>query len=232
MHRRYIDEYVTNKHMHTQTHTFRSSPGRRSGLSPLNLTVHTLNNLLGKLAGSEWGAAAHTLRTPALALAFSAAEYCAPVWSRSSHTHHVDTQLNSTKRIITGTIRSTPLPWLPVLADIAPPPIRRVVLNQRMTQRTKDTPPLPIPSTARLPSRRPIWKNPPPADLTIQSVWKKELKSKNVPNKHLVSDPTLPVPGINLPRQQWTTLNRFRTGHGPCLASLHKWGSSPTPQCA
>ena len=88
------------------------------------------------------------------------------------------------------------------------------------------------PPTAQLPSRRPIWQNPPPADLTIQSVWEKEWESKDVPNKHLGSDPTLPVPSNNLPREQWTTLNRFRTGHVPCLASLHKWGSSPTPQCA
>ena len=88
------------------------------------------------------------------------------------------------------------------------------------------------PPTAQLPSRRPIWQNPPPADLTIQSVWEKEWESKDVPNKHLGSDPTLPVPSNNLPREQWTTLNRFRTRHVPCLASLHKWGSSPTPQCA
>ena len=32
----------------------------------------------------------------ALALCHSAAEYCAPVWSRSAHTSHVDVRLNST----------------------------------------------------------------------------------------------------------------------------------------
>ena len=42
----------------------------------------------------------------------SAAEYCAPVWSRSAHTSRVDVQLNSTMRLISGTLRSTPLPWL------------------------------------------------------------------------------------------------------------------------
>ena len=39
------------------------------------------NNLLMKLAGSTWGASANTLRSSALALCYSAAEYCAPVWS-------------------------------------------------------------------------------------------------------------------------------------------------------
>src|SRR5215469_12595506 len=72
------------------------------------------NNLLSKLCGTTWGADAPTLRTSALALCYSVAEYCAPVWSRSRHVNIVDTQLNSTMRIITGTLRSTQLPWLPV----------------------------------------------------------------------------------------------------------------------
>jgi len=83
------------------------------------------NNLLMKLAGSTWGASANTLRSAALALCYSAAEYCAPVWSRSAHTSQVDVQLNSTMRLISGTLRSTPLPWLPVLSNIEPPALRR-----------------------------------------------------------------------------------------------------------
>jgi len=50
------------------------------------------NNLLMKLAGSTWGASANTLRSSALALCYSAAEYCALVWSRCAQ---VDVQLNS-----------------------------------------------------------------------------------------------------------------------------------------
>ena len=141
-------------------------------------------------------------------------------------------------RTITGTIRSTPLPWLPVLSNIPPPHIRREAVSHKMLIKVKDSPHLPIhediynPPTAQLPSRRPIWKNTPPADFTIQLAWKMEWESKEVPNKHLVLDPNLQVSGTNLPRRQWSTLNRFRTGHGPCLASLHKWGSSATPLCA
>ena len=63
------------------------------------------NNLLMKLAGSTWGASANTLWSSALALCYSAAEYCAPVWSRSAHTSRVDVQLNSTMRLISGTLR-------------------------------------------------------------------------------------------------------------------------------
>ena len=42
------------------------------------------NNLLMKLASSTWGANANTLRSSALALCYSAAEYCAPVCSHKS----------------------------------------------------------------------------------------------------------------------------------------------------
>ena len=65
------------------------------------------NNLL-KVAGSTWGASANTQWSSALALCYSAAEYCAPVWSRYAHTSQVDVQLNSTMRLISGTLRSTP----------------------------------------------------------------------------------------------------------------------------
>jgi len=79
------------------------------------------NNLLMKLDGSTWGASTNTLRSSALSLCSSASEYCTPVWSRSVHTSQVDVQLNSTMRLISGTLCSTPLPWLPVLSNIEPP---------------------------------------------------------------------------------------------------------------
>ena len=54
------------------------------------------NNLLAKLTGTSWGLDANTLKTAALALCYSVAEYCAPAWSRSAHTSLVDVQLNNT----------------------------------------------------------------------------------------------------------------------------------------
>ena len=64
------------------------------------------NNLLMKLAGSTWDASANTLRSSALALCYSQ-QSTAP---QSAHTSQVDVQLNSTMRLISGTLRSTPLP--------------------------------------------------------------------------------------------------------------------------
>jgi len=85
--------------------------------------VSTRNNLLGMLARTSWGAS--TLRTSALALCYSVAEYCAPVWSRSPYTRLIDVQLNEAMCTVSGTLRPTPLPWLPVLSHIAPPHLCR-----------------------------------------------------------------------------------------------------------
>jgi len=45
------------------------------------------NNVIGKLAGTLWGASARHPHTSALALCYSIAEYCCPVWARSSYTN-------------------------------------------------------------------------------------------------------------------------------------------------
>jgi len=107
------------------------------------------------------GAQAPTLQSSALALCYAAAEYCAPVWSRSAHTSQVDVQLNSTMRLITGTLRSTPLPWLPVLSNIEPPALRRKVATDNLVEKIVKHDSWPIqpdilnPPLLRLTSRKP-----------------------------------------------------------------------------
>ena len=49
----------------------------------------------------------------------------ASTWGFSHHAKIVDNALNTTMRTITGTLKSTPLPWLPVMANIAPLDLRR-----------------------------------------------------------------------------------------------------------
>ena len=85
-----------------------------------------------KIAGSTWGASTSTLQSSALALCYLAAEYCAPVWSRSAW---VDVQLNSTMRLISGTLRFTPLPWLPVLSNIEPPALQRKAATDKLVEK-------------------------------------------------------------------------------------------------
>ena len=53
----------------------------------------------------------------------------------------------------------------------------------------------------------------------------------DVPNKSLIKDPTIQLPGMDLPRGQWSLLNRFRTDAGPCRNSMHEWGYIASPLC-
>ena len=85
-----------------------------------------------KLAVSSWGANANTLRSSALAVCYSVAEYCCRVWQRSTHVSLVDAQLYSSMRLISGTVRSTPLPWLPVLTNIEPPALQRRAATDKL----------------------------------------------------------------------------------------------------
>jgi len=164
------------------------------------------NNLLMKLAGSTYGASANTLRLSPLALRYSSAEYCAPVWSRSAHTSQVDVQLNSTMRLISGTLRSTPLPWLPVLSNIEPPALGRKAASNKLVEKIVKHDRWPIqpdilnPPLLQLTSRKPQWLDLQPVD--IKSRWRHNWKSAQVVNSHLVCDPRILQPGFDLPRQQ------------------------------
>ena len=98
----------------------------RHHLEALCKKLTTRVALMRRLAGSGWGAGAKTLRTAALSLVYSTAEYCAPVWCCSAHTRLVDSVLNDALRIVTGCLRPTPTDYLPVLAGIQPVELRRL----------------------------------------------------------------------------------------------------------
>jgi hypothetical protein len=76
-------------------------------LEDIKNKLKTRNNIISKLAGTNWGSNTKILRISAIALVYSVAKYCAPVWTRSAHCHKVDVELNRTIRIITSTVRST-----------------------------------------------------------------------------------------------------------------------------
>ena len=69
-----------------------------------------------------WGTDARTIRTTAVALCFSSAEYASPVWSRSSHASKIDPVLNAACRAISGCLRPTRVDDLYLLCGIAAPP--------------------------------------------------------------------------------------------------------------
>jgi Reverse transcriptase (RNA-dependent DNA polymerase)/Endonuclease/Exonuclease/phosphatase family len=201
--------------------------------------LKTRNNLLHKLASSTWGASPATLRTAALSLVYSTAEYGAPVWLNSAHIRIVDTQLNSAMRTISGTISSTPTQWLPVLSNISPSSLRRSEALIREFAKILELQDLPIHEDNdimvrhRLKSRHPSVRQ---AVKLIESnfdtgrEWKKMWKDF-APDSQIIEDPTTQVPGFDLPRHLWTRLNRIRTNHGRCADLLFKWGALSSSAC-
>ncbi|KAI5735344.1 hypothetical protein M8J77_017170 [Diaphorina citri] len=101
------------------------------------MKVSARNNIMRKLTGSTWGTQPHLLRTSAIALSLSAAEYAVPAWKSSAHCKQINTAINESCRIITGCLKPTPLDKLYPLAGIAPPDIRRKVAAE--VERSKQT---------------------------------------------------------------------------------------------
>ena len=198
--------------------------------------VAARNSLLRKLANSNWGADPKTLRTTALALSYSTAEYSSAVWARSCHAKKVDSELNNACRIVTGQLRPTPLPLLYRTAGIAPPDIRRQTHAnvQKYKQETDLRHPLfdhDFPR-ARLKSRKSFR--------TVESVHPDQAASHrletwnkwdNIVNE-AVQPPREQLPsGTDLPRKNWVTLNRARAKVGKTTSTLHKWKLRPNSEC-
>jgi len=154
----------------------------------------------------------------------------------SAHTGLVNAQLNSTMRLISGTLRPTPLPWLPVLANIKLPALQRKDATDRLVAKASAHESWSLhhdisnPPQLRLPSRKPMWRELEPVD--INSQWRESWKSASVVNAHLMDDPTIRQPGFALPQQQWFLLNHFCTGQGHCSACRKKWKLIDSDQCS
>jgi len=99
--------------------------------------VRARNCLLRLLVGSTWGANTPVPRTLALGLVYSAAEYAAPAWCRSTHTKKLDVALNDTSRIISGYLKPTAREFLPVLSGIPPAHLRREYSTFKLALQTQ-----------------------------------------------------------------------------------------------
>ena len=98
------------------------------------------------------------LRTSALALFYSAAEYACPVWEQSAHAKRLDPVLNESCRLITGCLKPTNVDNLHLLAGVAPPEIQRKAASQLERSRQAYDPSHMLlnhqPAPSRLKSRR------------------------------------------------------------------------------
>lgn len=139
-------------------------------------------------------------------------------------------------QIITGTIRTTEVQWLPVLANIAPPDLRRLIDAERIVDKIKRNPKLPLYEDIishphkRLKSRHPIWDLILPVE-ALSITWKTRWKNSGERGVTLIENPETRIPGFDLPRKLWSTLNRIRTEQGRSKSLLHTWGMEQSPFC-
>ncbi|KAE8300548.1 hypothetical protein D5F01_LYC00693 [Larimichthys crocea] len=108
---------------------------------------------------------------------------------------------------------------------------------ESLQQRLSETP-----QRARLMSQRPFATHAQellrttPVDTSkvawVKARWRDQWKAA-VPSRlhQFIEDPT-DVPGQDLPRKEWTTLNRLRTGVGRSGAAMQKWGLTDSVHCS
>ena len=94
-------------------------------LNKTTLKVRTRKNILSKLAGASWGAHFDVLTQTTISVVNSVADFGSPVWLKSNHINVIDVQLNEAMRIVSGTVRASPVACLPALCNIIPPELRR-----------------------------------------------------------------------------------------------------------
>ena len=181
-----------------------------------------------------WGTDARTIRTTAVALCFSSAEYASPVWSRSSHASKIDPVLNAACRAISGCLRPTRVDDIYSLCGIAVPPhIRRAVSSQLEKHKQENDPLHPLyeqdPARKRLTSRHSFLHSVEPlggsARTRTLTLWSSHLQTTpqnyhSVPrNRYLhwlqVSSEAWPT---------WSSLKRLRKGTGRCKSLMQKLG--------
>lgn len=217
---------------------------------PRDITI--MNNLfsiefLYLLAGNRWGADFTTLRTSAIALCYSVAEYCSPIWSHSTHCKKVDVSLNNCMRLISGCIKSTPTEILPVLCGIEPADIRRdkntldlrnrALLNGHMLNTVATNPLLNIRLKSRSPLSSRMHSLAAGYDENISSrtwaeaKWKQRWNELSQQLKQFIPSPSNKPPGCDLKRCEWVLLNRIRSGYGRYASFMHRIGLSDNANC-
>ena len=190
--------------------------------------LSTRVSLLRRLAGSGWVADAMTLRTAALSLIYSTAEYCAPAWCSSAHTRLIDSVLNDALCIVTGCLLPTLTNNLPVLSGIQPAELRHQGAPLSLANRSSLNPgyilhgQLAAASKERLKSRCPFvpaarkllhnlselgiraaqWTN-----LTRDTEYSKSMSALGV---YILRVSTRPIE-MSLTRTAWVKFNRLRT---------------------
>ena len=222
----------------------------KNHLDRLSQKVSARNNLLRRLSGQTWGASLNILQTSAVRLVYAPAEYCAPTWSHSTHTKKIDIALNSTMRIVSGCLRSTPVDYLPVVSGIVPPDIRRsshtlkicakakanqTHLLHEITRNSDINPNLLLNTRKSFHPQCTQLHNTPTADTPTSGQrlhGTLDGKANSTRLQKYISTPNKHPPGHDLNRHCWVRLNRLRTGHGRFGHMMQKMGLREDAACS
>jgi len=117
--------------------------------------------------------------------------------------------------------------WLPALANIAPPNLRRLQHTKRLIQQFIKHPEVPlyeeftVHSLKRLKPRHPIWDLEPTKD-TMVEIWKKRWKNSGVRNVSLIDNPEL-SPGFQASEGNMDNTKQSKNGiRKMCNYLMHK----------
>ena len=179
-------------------------------------------------------------------IVFPAAEYCAPVWSRSPHVKKVDVAINSSLQTIIWLSQADTCVSAPCLTRDSPCRPKAESSHPRLGTESNETrlehparhdkvPP------CRLKSRKPYNKEAQAMPSVIPEDRSKDAwiaargsRSGNCIRTHPSTSPRDPEEGVkgeDLSRKHWSTLNRLRTGVGRYRASMKKWGLADSAAC-
>ena len=157
--------------------------GYKDHIAKTKAKTRARNSILTKLANTNWVTDARTIRTTALTLCFSAAEYASPVWNRSSHASKIEPVLNAACRAISGCIRPTRVD--DCCAELPHHIIRRTVSSQLEKLKQENDPLHPLyeqdPARKRLKSRHSFLHSVEPLDGSARTrrltLWSSHLQT-------------------------------------------------------
>ena len=191
------------------------------------------------------------MRTAALSLIYSTAEYCTPAWCRSAHTRLIDSALNGALRIVTGCLRPTPTDNLPILSGIQPAELRRQgatfslanrssldpghILHGQLTESQAASKEGLKSRYSFAPAARKLFHNLSElgiraaqwTNLTLDTEYSKSMSALGV----YISRVNKRAIGMSLTRTAWVKLKRLRIGVGRFGSCMHKWGFASSAKC-
>ena len=142
----------------------------------------------------------------------------------------MDTQLNNTMRLISGTVKSTPTAWLTALCDVLPPDLRRKNALLKEYRKILTNTSVPVNHDVTNPSRTRLKSRRAPTSLAQQlsgenfcpnTAWEQQWSESGLSSSLFASE-TRSEAEFHLQRKAYCNLCRLRPSHGRCYNMMVK----------